>query len=177
MAVVVAAGIFGRWLYAFVPRAQNGRQHDLEELGAQVAAIAGEWDRQGRGLPGELRAHVERLVDGARLGRGFVARVVGLVRSQWRLRSALGALRRQALADGLPAAEVARLAELARRSHRLALQLAHFDEVRGLLSTWRWLHRWLALLLLLVTVVHVAMAVRFGGVDFGVLLGSGGGQR
>ena len=69
-------------------------------------------------------------------------------------------------AQGVPVAEGARTVALARRSHRLALQLAHYEEVRGLLSTWRWLHRWLALLLLLLTVVHVVVAVRYGAVDF-----------
>jgi hypothetical protein len=69
---------------------------------------------------------------------------------------------------GVPVGEVQRTVALARRSHRLAMQVAHFDEVRGLLSTWRWLHRWLALLLLLLTVVHVVVAVRYGEVDFAV---------
>ena len=71
----------------------------------------------------------------------------------------------------MPAPEVARLVELARRSHRLAMQLTHFEEVRGVLALWRWIHRWLALLLLLLTVVHVVTAMRYGGVDFGVLFG------
>lgn len=168
MAVVVAAGVVGRWFYSFVPRAQNGRQQDLEDLAGSVAAIAGEWDRSGRGFGADVRAAVEGLVADARLGRGFVARVAGLVRSQWRLRGRLARLRRDAVAAGVPAAEVARTVALARRSHRLALQLAHYEEVRGLLSTWRWLHRWLALLLLLLTVVHVVVAVRYGAVDFGL---------
>ena len=51
------------------------------------------------------------------------------------------------------------------------LQLAYYDDLRGLLSTWRWMHRWLALLLLALTAVHVVAALRFGGVDFSVLLG------
>ncbi len=168
MAVVVAAGVVGRWFYAFVPRAVNGRQQDLEELAASVAALAGEWDRDGRGVGAELRAAVERLVAEARLGRGFFARVAGLVRSQWTLRGQLRRFRRAALHGGVPVREVQRTVALARRSHRLALQVTHYDEVRGLLSTWRWLHRWLALLLLLLTVVHVAVALRYGEVDFAV---------
>jgi dihydropyrimidine dehydrogenase (NAD+) subunit PreT len=168
MVVVVAAGVVGRWFYAFVPRAQNGRQQDLEELGTQVAAIAGEWDRHGRGFGAAVREQVETLVADARLGKGFFARIAGLIRSQWRLRAQLHSLRRAGAREGVPVAEVARLVELARRSHRLALQLTHFEEVRGLLSMWRWLHRWLALLLLLLTVVHVVTALRFGGVDFGI---------
>ncbi|MBL8732633.1 MAG: NAD(P)-binding domain-containing protein [Planctomycetes bacterium] len=173
MVVVVGAGVVGRWFYAFVPRSQNGRQQDLEELGSKVAAIAGEWDRDGRGFGGEVRARVEALVDHARMGQGFVARVLGLVRSLWQLRRSLTTMRRQAASEGVPTREVHRLVSLAKRSHRLAMQLSHFEEVRGILSAWRWMHRWLALLLLLLTVVHVADALRFGGVDFGVLLGGG----
>lgn len=168
MAVVVAAGVVGRWFYAFVPRAVNGRQQDLEELAGSVAALAGEWDRDGRGFGSELRASVERLVGEAQLGRGFLARVAGLLRSQWALRGQLRRFRRAALHAGVPLHEVQRTVALARRSHRLALQVAHFDEVRGVLSTWRWLHRWLALLLLLLTVVHVVVALRYGAVEFTV---------
>jgi thioredoxin reductase len=171
MLVVVAAGVVGRWFYAFVPHAQNGRQQDLEELGHQVAAIAGEWDQHGRGFGAEVRRQVEELVEKARLGRGFFERVLGLVRSQWRLRRQLSHLRAVAVHEGVPSAEVARLVELARRSHRLAMQLTHYEEVRGVLALWRWIHRWLALLLLLLTVVHVVTAMRYGGVDFGVLFG------
>ena len=173
MVVVVVAGAFGRWFYSFVPRTQNGRQQDLEEVGAQVAAIAGEWDRDGRGFGAGVRARVEELIDSVKLGQGFLARLAGVVRSQLRLRRELRALRLQAAAEGVPSTEVARLADLARRSHRLVFQLAHYEELRGLLSLWRWFHRWLAVLLLLLTVLHVVTALRFGGVDFGIWFGGG----
>jgi predicted ferric reductase len=55
------------------------------------------------------------------------------------------------------------------------MQLTHYEEVRGILSSWRWMHRWLALLLLILVVVHVFTVMRFGGVDFGVLRLLGGG--
>jgi dihydropyrimidine dehydrogenase (NAD+) subunit PreT len=169
MVIVVAAGVVGRWFYAFVPRAQNGRQQDLEELNTQVTAIAGEWDRHGRGFGSQVRTQIENLVEAAQLGRGFFARAFGLLRSQMRLRSEMTRLRAEARKEGIPMSEVTRVLALAQRSHRLALQLTHFEEVRGLLSVWRYLHRWLALLLVLLTVVHVVTAIRYGGVDFGVL--------
>ena len=168
MAVVVGAGAVGRWFYAFVPRALNGRQQDLDEVSQAVAALAGEWDRSSRGLGADLRDAIEALVADAGLGRGFGARVAGLLRSQWQLRRRLRRFRAAALAADVPRSEVERTVGLARRSHRLALQLAHFEEVRGLLASWRWLHRWLALPLLLLTVVHVVVAFRYGAVDFGV---------
>lgn len=176
MVIVVAAGVVGRWFYAFVPRAQNGRQQDLEELTTQVTAIAGEWDRHGRGFGSQVRVQIEGLVAAAQLGRGFFARAIGLLRSQLRLRREMSRLRAQARAEGIPITEVGRVLALAQRSHRLALQLTHYEEVRGLLSVWRYLHRWLALLLLLLTMVHVVTALRYGGVDFSVLPLLGGGR-
>jgi hypothetical protein len=174
MSIVVVAGVVGRWFYAFVPRAQNGRQQEFEELQGKVAAIAGEWDRTGRGFGSEVRAVVEALAESAPFGRSFPARVLGLLRSQVLLRREVARLRRRARREGIPRAESDHVLELAVRSHRLAMQLSHFEEVRGILSTWRWLHRWLALLLLLLLAVHVVAALRYGGVDFGVL---GGGTR
>ncbi|MCA8953361.1 MAG: NAD(P)-binding domain-containing protein [Planctomycetes bacterium] len=164
MIIVVAAGIVGRWFYAFVPRVQNGRQQNLEELQTQVAAIAGEWDEHGRGFGARVRQLVDRLVDSMQLGSGFFARVFGLLSSQMRLRRELRRLRVVGRAEGIPESEIANLTTLAQRSHRLALQLVHFEDVRGLLSTWRWIHRWLAILLTLLTVVHVVTAFRYGNI-------------
>jgi thioredoxin reductase len=176
MVVVVAAGIVGRYFYAFVPRAQNGRQQDFEELQSQVAAIAGEWDEHGRGFGSKVRAVVDGLAERVDLGRGFLARAVGLVRSQFRLRRELERLRAEGLAEGIPAREIRHMFLLAKRSHRVALQLVHFEEVRGLLSAWRYMHRWLALLLTLLVAVHVIAALRYGGVDLTAVPGLGGGR-
>ncbi|MBL8730158.1 MAG: NAD(P)-binding domain-containing protein [Planctomycetes bacterium] len=174
MAIVVVTGMVGRWFYSFVPRAQNGRQQSLEELQGKVTAIAGEWDRTGAGFGGEVRAMVEGLAESARFGRGFFARLRGLLSAELQLRREMARLRVKARQEGIPQAEVSHVLGLAWQSHRLALQLSHYEEVRGILSTWRWMHRWLALLLLLLLVVHVVTAVRWGGVDFSVLPGLGG---
>ena len=177
LSVVVFTGAIGRWLYAFVPRAQNGRQAKLEELSARVAALSEEWDRHGRGFGKDVRAQIESLATDQAWQRGFLPRVVGLVRGQVRLRAQLRALGDQARVAGVPVEETEHLVDLARRAYRLALQITHFDELRGLLSSWRWFHRWLALLLMLLTTLHVVTATRFGGVDLGVLWPAGGVSR
>ena len=51
---------------------------------------------------------------------------------------------------------------LARRAHRTALMAAHFEDLRAVLSTWRWLHRYAALLMVVLVVVHVVHALVFG---------------
>ncbi|MGE3171458.1 MAG: NAD(P)-binding domain-containing protein [Planctomycetota bacterium] len=176
MAVVVTTGAIGRWFYAFVPRVQNGRQAELEDLTAQVAALAGEWDEVGRGFGSHVRQRVEQLIEAEHMGRGFFGRVFTLASSQLRLRRVLRRLQKRGQAEGVPLDELKDILALAREAHRLSLQLTHYEEVRGLLSTWRWLHRWLALLLSILVVVHVLTAWMFGGIDFGVMRMFGGGD-
>lgn len=169
LSIVVGTGVIGRYLYAFVPRRQNGRQADLEEVGAQVAALSSEWDEVGRGFGAALRSKIEGALAAEQWHRGFVARIVDLLRSQLRLRRDLVELRERGRREGVPAAEVARLIELARRAHRLAMQLSHYEEVRAILASWRWLHRYLALLMVLLTILHVVTALRFGQIDWSLL--------
>jgi thioredoxin reductase/NAD-dependent dihydropyrimidine dehydrogenase PreA subunit len=177
LCVVVVTGTVGRYLYAFVPRATNGKELQLDELTARIAAMSGEWDREGRGFGAEVRAVVEDLVehDRAGWGRGFAARVRAILGSRRALEAAFVDLRRIGIGQGVPPAEIRSMLGLARRAHRLMLAAAHFAEVRAVLGSWRYLHRWLALLMVLLTLLHVVTALRFADIDWSVLgLGSGG---
>ena len=40
--------------------------------------------------------------------------------------------------------------------------LIRYHELRNLISSWRFFHRWLAILMLCVVVCHIVVAVRFG---------------
>jgi hypothetical protein len=157
-----------------VPKAQSGRQADLEELGLRVAAMGGEWDALGRGFGSKVRAQVESLVSAEHFGKNVVDRIFTLVAGQVRLLRLLARIRRQGVAEGVAQGEVQRVLVLARKAHRLALQVAHYEEVRGILSSWRWMHRWLAVVLAVLVVVHVVTALMFGGIDFRVLSLLGG---
>lgn len=176
MAIVVTTGAIGRWFYSFVPKAQSGRQADLEELGARVAAMGGEWDEVGRGFGNRVRAQVESLVQAEHFGKNLVDRILTLVLGQIRLMRLLNKIENEGTALGVAAGDVERALVLARKAHRLALQVTHYEEVRGILSSWRWMHRWLAIVLAMLVAVHVFTALLFGGVDFGVL-GLLGGER
>ena len=56
--------------------------------------------------------------------------------------------------------------KLARRAHRTALMASHYEDLRALLSTWRWLHRWVAALMLLLVIIHVVTSFTYGTLDF-----------
>jgi thioredoxin reductase len=161
MAFLVVTGAIGRYFYAFVPRAANGRELELDEVRTQLAALSAEWDRGG-GFAEDLRGEIERLVTEGRWKGTFLQRVRLLVTSQRRLRRRLGELRRTAAREGIARDHVERMIELARRAQRTALMASHYEDLRALLSSWRWFHRWVALFMVLIVAWHIVLALRYG---------------
>ena len=82
-------------------------------------------------------------------------------RAQARLRAAITRLRREARKEGLSEDQIGALLSLARRAQRASLMAAHFEELRALLVSWRYLHRWVALLMFLLVAGHIVTALRY----------------
>ena len=47
---------------------------------------------------------------------------------------------------------------------RTALMAAHYEDLRGVLNTWRYVHRWVAALMVLLVLLHIVYALTYGGV-------------
>lgn len=161
MAFLVLTGAIGRYLYSFVPRAANGRELDLDEVRAQLAAVSAEWDR-GRGSFAEaLRAEVERVVTEERWQGSTFGRIRSLVTSQRAARRRISALRDSARAEGVAAEQIDRLTDLAHRAQRMAIMASHYEDLRGILASWRWFHRWVALFMVIIVGWHVFLALKY----------------
>ncbi len=163
LCVLVATGAVGRYFYSFVPRTANGRELALEEAQGRLAALSREWDEDRGRFADYARREVQALVEAGHWRGSFVRRLGALLHSHRRLSRTLSRLRVEATAEDLPAHQIDSLTSLARRAHRAALATAHYEDLRGLLSTWRYVHRWAALVMVLLVAFHVANALRFGG--------------
>jgi hypothetical protein len=164
LVVLVSTGAVGRYLYAFVPRAANGRELELDEVHSRLAALSSEWDREGSGFAERVREEVSALAASTAWKASLPRRLAALVGSQRALRRTLACLRAQGEAEGVAPEHLTEMLDLARRAHRAALAAAHFEELRALLASWRWIHRWVALLLVLLVARHVVAALRYGGI-------------
>ncbi len=162
MGVLITTGAIGRYLYAFIPRAANGRELALEEVQARLAGLDGEWDGDHPEFRHRVRGEVARLIAEGHWSRSLQRRLLAALTSQRRLREAVKNMRAEGLAAGVPAHRVDNVLHLAHRAHRTALAAARYEELRGMLSGWRYLHRWVALLFVLVLGIHVVTALRFG---------------
>jgi thioredoxin reductase len=164
--VLVVSGAIGRYFYAFVPRAANGRELALEDVRLELAGLSSGWERTNRDWGDRVRRRIDHLIASGHWEGGFLARLGSLLSSQRRMRRVLAELRAEGALAGVPGAQLDELEALARRAHRTALMASHFEELRGLLGSWRYLHRWVALLMVLLVAAHVVAALRyasFGG--------------
>lgn len=159
--VLAITGVVGRYFYALVPRAANGGEALQEELRAQVAAQSAEWDRIGRGFGDEARAEIQKLEEHASWGKGILGPALGVLKQKSRLRAALKKLRASGRKQGLSEQQVRAVVALAQRSHQTSMMTAHFEQLRGLLGTWRLLHRLLAIAMVALLCIHVAAALRY----------------
>lgn len=172
MAALLATGAVGRYLYARLPRAANGRELELSEIEEELARVPEAWETSGgdaraKGFRDLAREKVAALSARRQWRSSFLARVAALLRAE-RERSQLEReLRRVARARGLERSLVRETLALVRRAHRASTAAAHLEELRALLGTWRWLHRWMAALLVLLLLMHVANALLFGAHYFG----------
>lgn len=164
LAFLVTTGAVGRYLYSFVPRAVNGRELELDEVRTRFAALSAEWDQGRGGFAQALRAEVERTTTAERWTGSLPARLLALARHRGAGRRRLAELRAVARAEGVAPAEIERLLDLARRAQRAALLTAHYEDLRGILASWRWFHRWVALFFVLVLAWHVAVALRYAAI-------------
>ncbi len=167
LAVLLVTGAIGRYFYAFVPRAANGRELELAEVKARLGKMSAEWD-QGQLKFGErARNEVNELVEKKQWRDSFFGRVAALFGSQRDLRKALAKIAQEGREQGVAEDHIQETLALARRAYRTALMAARYEDLRAVLGTWRYLHRWVSLLLVLLVIVHVIYALAYGPFFFG----------
>ena len=160
MAVVVASGVFGRYVFSRIPKAMDGSFRGLQEI-----------EEQGKELENEIRAtgavpegQLEEVLAGPslRAPRGTIDALALAIRGDLATRVYLARSRR-ALSRASVAPDVRRRV-LGLLRNRLALeqQSRLLLPFQRLFSYWHVLHLPLAIVLLIVTVVHVSVAYVFG---------------
>ncbi len=166
LGIVLVAGLVGRYFYAIVPHAANGREMDLDELRSRLVHMATTWEKSSRGLAKTVQERIETLVKQDRWKPSLFARAASMMTSHLRIRKVLNELRKDPGFLEVPASEREELLQLAKRSYRLTMQITHYEEIRSVLGTWRFIHGWLALLMVLFVVAHIVTAVRYARLDW-----------
>jgi thioredoxin reductase len=162
LVLLFVTGAIGRYFYAWIPRAANGRELELAEVRRELDGLAAGWQGGARELAERVRTALEADVAARQWSGSFLGRVAALVGGHRALGKRLAAFAAEGRAEGVPEAEVTALLALARTAHRTSTAAAHLEDLRALLATWRWLHRWAALLLVVLVALHVLYALSYG---------------
>ncbi len=162
LVVLVVTGAIGRYFYAFVPRAANGRELALEDVRLELASLAAGWERTNRDFGERVRKRIDGLISSGRWQGGFFVRLAALLSSQGKLRSTLREIEAEGRAEGIAADQLRELVRLGRRAHHTSLMAAHYGDLRAVMGSWRYFHRWIALLMVLLLIVHIVVALRYG---------------
>ncbi|MCR9246725.1 MAG: NAD(P)-binding domain-containing protein [bacterium] len=159
LAALVVTGAIGRWFYAWLPRAANGRELELTAVKQRLAELTADDSSE---FANRARSETSAMLERRQWRGSFCGRVLTLIGLSWDLWFTNRQLKRIAATEQVPDAERAAVMATVRAAHRTAVAAAHLEDLRAVLSAWRWFHRWLALLLMLLVVVHVVMAWSHG---------------
>lgn len=166
LVVLLVTGAIGRYFYAWVPRAANGRELDLVEVKGQMRAAVDGWDPAHRAFAERSRDLVNAAVEREQWKGSFVGRIFALIGIPFGLRRLVREIQRDGLESGVPDVAVRETVALARRAHQIAITVRHYEDLRALLGSWRFLHRWVALFMVLLVIAHVIYALSYGAMMF-----------
>jgi len=160
MVIVVASGVFGRYVYARIPKTINGRFLSMQ-------AVEEERDRLGNRVAEVLKLTPEetsRLLHAPPLPRpkGFLHAIAVAARSDAAKRRHVRRVRRLLRERRVPRRTLDALVVLIRNRFQLEQQAVLLTPFQRLFRYWHILHLPLAIVMLLIVIAHVAVAVLFG---------------
>ncbi len=158
MAIVVASGIFGRYVYVHIPKTANGQFYSANDLVRAQEALA----QKLAELTSLGPSHIERLFQGFPVARSIPGAIVNTLRFQLQKRRLHDRFRKALAAQGV-AQDRAKAAvpllfshvELQQRQRTLGPFVRAF-------GYWHVLHIPLALVMLAAFLIHIAVAIAFG---------------
>ncbi len=161
LCITVVTGIVGRTIYIRVPRSAEGRELEFRQVKDQLEQCRLELELTG------VHAnwlHGEKPQEGVRhtsLMGGFAALIVGDRQRRHDYRQ----LRKEILGSARLKESAAHILPIAQAYCMHWQWFVRYYELRNLISSWRFFHRWLAILMLFVVLGHVVVAIRFGGLS------------
>jgi hypothetical protein len=189
MTLVVASGVFGRWVYVWIPKTANGRFLGQEEIRDQLHTLLRELEgelgmtsEQLLALLAPLRASAATGPAGAPQGdrrgtprpgsvdrrrrprrrAGILGALADSLGHASRNRSEQARFQRELAARGVPEPTRSRVVHGLVEERRLEQQLRMLEPFQAAFRYWHAFHLPLAVVMVVILVVHVGVAIAFG---------------
>jgi hypothetical protein len=155
MVLVVASGIFGRYVYVRIPKTVNGRFQTLEEIRTERDEIAGLIRTQANVPELEVACASATSVS-------LTSALWANARMEGSARKRIRTLRRTLLSQGVAPRAVSSLTDALQRQAQLERQLVWLQPFQRLFRYWHVFHLPFAIIMFLILAVHVGVAIAFG---------------
>lgn len=158
--IVVVTGLVGRYIYAHTPRSLEGVELALEDLRRRLEQHRQELEALGVPADFMRQALSPTLAQGS--DSGVLAALWGMLVGDRELRRDYAEFRRRLEKTPALQARARTVLPVAMRYFRERQWVARYNEWRSLMGGWRFLHRWLAIVLIIVVFFHVLVAIQMG---------------
>ncbi len=156
--ITVLTGIVGRYIYLHVPRSLEGRELEFEQVRGQLESCRQQLEEAGV----DARWLHEATPELRHTGGGIFNSLVSLAIGDHQRRRDYRQLRRLVRSSKELRPLARKILPLAQSYCRHWQWTVRYHQWRGLLASWRFLHRWLAIVMLIVASFHIFLAFRFG---------------
>jgi hypothetical protein len=158
MVLVVASGVFGRYVYVRIPKTVHGRFRTLEEVRRERSELVAALSVQS-GIPAYV---AESIVSEPAASTSLVSALARSVTLERRARAQIRSARRVLNAHRVAPEAVASVTDLLVRQEQLQRQLALLAPFHRLFRYWHLFHTPFAIVMLVILLVHIGVAIAFG---------------
>ncbi len=158
--VVIVTGIVGRYIYAHTPHSLEGSELEIDEVRSRLKEYRARLEKLG--MPHELFHTVLESAKVSTEDKSVMGSIFGMIvgdRQLWRTFDQL----KHAVKNSPTLRPMGpQILPLALHYYKELQWLSRFHELRGVMGTWRFFHRWLAILMLSAVLFHVLVAAQMG---------------
>jgi hypothetical protein len=160
MVVVVGSGVLGRYILVFVPKTLRGGELDQKTVRRRLVVYRRKL--MALGVQESLLGTSEPITSSASRSPWPLQALAGVFYGDRESRHEIRRLSAAVSADASLDSQARSILILMRKLSRERQWLVRYSELRRLIGTWRFLHRWLAVMMFMAVFFHVLVAVRFG---------------
>jgi hypothetical protein len=159
--IVIFTGIIGRYVYAHTPRSLEGSELEMDEVRKRLKEYRAHLEKLG--MPQELfKTLLEPPSIAATEIKGLLGSLMGMVTGDRQLRHTYDEVYRVVQKSPTLRPMGREIMPLVLRYYRELQWLSRFHELRGMMSGWRFFHRWLAIVMLSAVLFHIIVAQQMG---------------
>jgi len=163
MALVVGSGVFGRYVYVWIPKTVNGRFLTVREVEERRGELISRVEEEVGIEANKVREILgDDAGEAAAESKSILGALAASMRFRLRARSERDRMGRSLAAVGVPAALRDELMDRLQEEKRGRHQLMVIRPFQRAFRYWHAFHLPLAVVMILILVVHVAVAVAFG---------------